>query len=234
VQWGFGKDKGMPHDEFVKRERETVEPIFERVCRRWADEGVLGPAVAWGYFPCNSRGDDLLVFDPDTGKERVRFTFPRQPREPFLCIADFFLPADSGRRDVLAAQCVTVGGAASKREKELFAADDYREYLYLHGLSVETAEALAEYQHRRIRRELGIDGDDSVELQGLFQQKYRGSRYSFGYPACPNLEDQRRLFELLRPERIGVVLNEDFQLEPEQSTSAIIVHHPAAKYFNIK
>jgi 5-methyltetrahydrofolate--homocysteine methyltransferase len=234
VQWGFGKDKGMPHEEFVKRERETVEPIFERVCRRWADEGVLQPRVAYGYFPCNSRGDDVIVFDPDTGKERVRFSFPRQPREPFLCIADFFLPVESGRRDVLAGHCVTVGDKASAREKELFKSDDYREYLYLHGLSVETAEALAEYFHRHIRGELGIVGDDSAELQGLFQQKYRGSRYSFGYPACPNLEDQRQLFELLAPERIGVVLNEDFQLEPEQSTSAIIVHHPAAKYFNIK
>jgi 5-methyltetrahydrofolate--homocysteine methyltransferase len=232
-QWQFSKG-ALPHEEFLRREREVVEPIFERVTKRWRDEGVLQPRVVYGYFPCNSDGDDLVVFHPDTGKEWVRFTFPRQPTGKYLCIADFFLPVSSGKRDVLAAHCVTVGAEASRKEKEIFAANDYREYLYLHGLSVETTEALAEYWHKVVRKELGIAGDDSPNLQQLFQQKYRGSRYSFGYPACPNLEDQRQLFELLQPERIGVGLTEEFQLEPEQSTSAVIVHHPAAKYFNIR
>ena len=232
-QWQFSKGS-LPHEEFLKRERETVEPLFERVSRRWADEGVLQPKLVYGYFPCNSDGDDLVVYHPDTRKEWVRFTFPRQPTGRYLCISDFFLPVSAGRPDVLGVHCVTVGAEPSRVEKELFKANDYREYLYLHGLSVETTEALAEFWHKHIRKELGIAGDDSPQLERLFQQKYRGSRYSFGYPACPNLEDQRQLFELLRPERIGVSLTEEYQLEPEQATSAIIVHHPAAKYFNIK
>ncbi len=166
-------------------------------------------------------------------REWVRFRFPRQTGGRQLCIADFFRSQDSGRLDVVAFHLVTMGGVASRHAHELFQANNYKEYLYFHGLSVESAEALAELWHKRIREELGIAGDDAPEIRKLFSQKYRGSRYSFGYPACPNLEDQQKLFVLLRPDRIGVQLSEEFQLHPEQSTSAIVVHHPQARYFNI-
>jgi 5-methyltetrahydrofolate--homocysteine methyltransferase len=194
---------------------------------------ILRPAVVYGYFPCNADGNDLVVWRDD-GSEWVRFTFPRQRRDRRLCLADFFRPVDSGERDVVAFHVVTMGRQASEATAELFAADRYREYLELHGVTVEMAEALAEYWHKRIREELGIAGDDADDLEELFDQGYRGSRYSFGYPACPDLEEQRKIFELLGPERIGVELSEEFQLHPEQSTSAVIVHHPEAKYFNAR
>ncbi len=166
--------------------------------------------------------------------EWVRFQFPRQTDERFLCISDFFRSTDSGEFDVIAVQAVTVGQRATQYTKELFEAGDYQDYLYLHGLSVETAEALAEYWHKIVRTELGIHEKDAAETKRLFAQGYQGSRYSFGYPACPNLEDQQKIFELLKPERISMTLTEEFQLVPEQSTTAIIVHHPDAKYFNIR
>ena len=168
----------------------------------------------------------------------MRFTFPRQPVDQRggtnLCLADYFVPLDAGRTDVVAFDLVTMGRKASLHSAELFKSDNYTDYLLFHGLSVESAEALAEMWHKRVREELGIAGQDSPQLAKLFHQGYQGSRFSFGYPACPNLEDQAKLFELLQPERIGVELSEEFQLEPEQSTSAIIVHHPDAKYFDIK
>jgi 5-methyltetrahydrofolate--homocysteine methyltransferase len=168
----------------------------------------------------------------------MRFTFPRQPKEQRggknQCLADYFASVDSGKVDVVAFDLVTMGRRASEYAMELFKADNYTDYLLFHGLSVESAEALAEMWHKRIREELGIAGADAADLNKLFHQGYQGSRYSFGYPACPNLEDQRGLFELLQPERIEVELSEEFQLHPEQSTSAIIVHHPQAKYFNIE
>jgi 5-methyltetrahydrofolate--homocysteine methyltransferase len=164
----------------------------------------------------------------------VRFTFPRQPAGKHLCLADFFAAKDSGRMDVVAFHLVTVGRRASEYSHELFKSDNYSDYLYFHGLSVESAEALAELWHKRIREELRIAGHDSPDLTRLFKQEYQGSRYSFGYPACPRLEDQEKLFALLNPSRSGVELSEEFQLEPEQSTSAIIVHHPEAKYFSIE
>jgi 5-methyltetrahydrofolate--homocysteine methyltransferase len=180
----------------------------------------------------SSEGNDLVVWtDTDRRTERLRFTFPRQRKERRLCIADFFRPVDSGDPDYAAFHVVTMGARATERERELFAADRYQEYLFLHGLSVEMTEALAEYWHWRIRDEWGFADEDGPTIAGLFRQQYRGSRYSWGYPACPNLEDQAKLDELLDLSRIGVTLTEEFQLEPEQSTSAIIVPHPEAKYF---
>jgi len=171
------------------------------------------------------------TISPQT-KELLRFTFPRQREGRRLCISDFFAPKTSGKMDVIGLSLVTIGAKASVETQKLFEAGEYTKYLYLHGLSVETAEALAEYHHKLMRAELGINADDSPHTRDLFHQKYRGSRYSFGYPACPNLEDQTKLFELLHPEEnVGVRLTTGFLLEPEQSTSAIVVHHPAAKYF---
>jgi len=194
---------------------------------------VLRPAVVYGYFPCNSQGNDLIVWRED-GSEWVRFGFPRQRRDRRLCIADYFRPVESGERDVVAFHVVTMGLEASEATARLFAANRYREYLELHGITVEMAEALAEYWHKRIREELDVAGDDSGDLEALFDLGYRGARYSFGYPACPDLEQQEKIFELLKPERIGVELSEEYQLHPEQSTSAIIVHHPEANYFNAR
>ena len=194
---------------------------------------VLRPAVVYGYFPCNADGNDLIVWD-EQGGERARFRFPRQRRDRRLCIADYFRPVGSGERDVVAFHVVTMGRAASEATARLFEANRYREYLELHGVTVEMAEALAEYWHKRIREELGIAGDDAPDMEALFDQGYRGARYSFGYPACPDLEEQTKIFELLDPARIGVELSEEYQLHPEQSTSAIVVHHPEAVYFNAR
>jgi len=192
-------------------------------------EGLLVPAVAWGYFAVNSEGDDLVVWKDDTRtQEWLRFTFPRQRKAPFLSISDFFR-VDTP--DYAGFHVVTMGSIASAREKELFAANKYQDYLFLHGLSVEMAEALAELWHRRIREEWGFADEDGPTLAGLFKQQYRGSRYSWGYPACPELEEQAKVAELLAIDRIGVALTEEFHLVPEQSTSAIIVPHPEAKYF---
>jgi 5-methyltetrahydrofolate--homocysteine methyltransferase len=232
TQWQFHRGKG-PREKFDDLIQNHVRPIYERWKARCAEEQILQPRVAYGYFPCQSEGNDLIVYAEDGRGVLVRFTFPRQASGRHLCIADFFRSRDSGCMDVLGCMLVTVGGRASEITKQLFEQHNYTDYLYLHGLSVEAAEALAELTHKRIREELGIADEDSPELSRLFRQGYRGSRYSFGYPACPNLEDQAKLFELLKPERIGVELSEEFQLEPEQSTSAIIIHHPEAKYFNI-
>jgi len=194
---------------------------------------VLVPRVVYGYFPCQSLGNDLIIYREDQKTEQLRFTFPRQPAGKHLCLTDFFASTASGRVDVVGFHLVTVGRRASEYAQQLFKSDNYADYLYFHGLSVESAEALAELWHKRIREELGIAGADALEVAKLFHQAYQGSRFSFGYPACPNLEDQVKLFELLNPSRIDVELTEEFQLDPEQSTSAIIVHHPEAKYFSI-
>jgi len=231
-QWQFKQGK-MPPDEYKAFVREKVKPIYDELQERSMREELLVPRVVYGYFKCQSEGNDLIVYDADDLSERVRFTFPRQPAGKHLCLADFFASRESERMDVVAFHLVTVGRRASEYAHELFKADNYTDYLYFHGLSVETAEALAELWHQCIRHELGIAQHDADELTHLFRQQYQGSRFSFGYPACPNLEDQEKLFTLLDPGRIDVSLTEEFQLEPEQSTSAIIVHHPEAKYFSI-
>ena len=196
--------------------------------------GWLEAAVVYGYYPCVSKADDLIILHED-GSERVRFSFPRQRRDRFLCLADFFRAEDSGDVDVVAFQLVTVGSRISEVTAELFEKDSYRDYLELHGLSVQLTEALAEMWHGRIREELGFGLETSGDLsEVLAHQAYRGSRYSFGYPACPDLEDRAKLVDLLAPERIGVSLSEGFQLVPEQATDAIVVHHPEAKYFNAR
>jgi 5-methyltetrahydrofolate--homocysteine methyltransferase len=209
--------------------REVAYPTFERLKKFCADEGILKPEVAYGYFPCRSDGNDLIVLRDDRETEWLRFSFPRQDHAEQLCLSDYFAE-DS---DVVALMAVTVGHEVSRRAKALFESDRYTDYLYLHGLGVETAEALAEFWHKRIRAEWGFGDDDAPEIAKLLKKNYRGCRYSFGYPACPDLEEQVKLFELLEPQRIGLALSEQFQLEPEQSTTALIVHHPAARYFNI-
>ena len=232
-QWGFKKGSTSP-EEYKRLLQETVEPTFERLKQQCRDEKILRPQVVYGYWPCASSGDDLIVFDPDdTSAEIERFSFPRQAARKRLCLSDFFRPVDAGERDVVGFTCVTMGVEVSHRAKQLFERDDYTEYLYMHGMGVETTEALAELWHKRMRAELGIGGEDSPKVRELFTQHYRGSRYSFGYPACPEMSDQEKLFRLLQPERIGCVLTENFQIDPEQSTSALVVHHPEAKYFNV-
>jgi 5-methyltetrahydrofolate--homocysteine methyltransferase len=231
-QWQF-KQGRTPPAEYEALVRQTVRPIYEELKERSKRKQLLAPRVVYGYFPCQSSGNDLIILQDDQSTERMRFTFPRQPSGKQLCLADFFAAKDSGRVDVVAFHLVTMGSRASEYSQELFRSDNYTDYLYFHGLSVEGAEALAELWHKRIREELGIAGEDAADVRRLFRQQYQGSRFSFGYPACPNLEDQSKLFELLDPARIGVALTEEFQLDPEQSTSAIIVHHPEAKYFSV-
>ncbi|HEV2836428.1 MAG TPA: methionine synthase, partial [Pyrinomonadaceae bacterium] len=231
-QWQFKQGK-TPPEQYQALVREKVVPVYEELKERSKRERLLVPKVVYGYFACQSSGNDLIVYD-ENQREQVRFTFPRQPAGKNLCLADFFASHESGRMDVVAFHLVTVGHRASEYAHELFKSDNYSDYLFFHGLSVETAEALAEFWHKRIRQELGIAGNDATNLTRLFHQQYQGSRYSFGYPACPRLEDQEKLFALLDPSRIDVSLTEEFQLEPEQSTSAIIVHHPEAKYFSIE
>ncbi len=226
--------------DYVRLVDEKYRPILHEMIAEAKQTGWLEPKVVYGYFPCNSEGNDVVVYAPEaaqpgnTKQELLRISFPRQREGRKLSIADFFLPKTSERLDVIGFSVVTVGQRASDLTKELFDRGDFTKYLYTHGLSVETAEALAEYMHKLMREELGIGGEDSKEVRDLFHQKYRGSRYSFGYPACPNLEDQVKIFALLHPEEnIGVRLTESYHLEPEQSTDAIVVHHPQAKYFVI-
>jgi 5-methyltetrahydrofolate--homocysteine methyltransferase len=232
-QWGLrgarGGD-GPSYDELVESEgRPRLRMWLDRV----KTEGVLEAAVVYGYWPCYSEGDDLVVLDPDNhSSELHRFTFPRQRRDRFLCLSDFFRSKDSGELDVVAFHLVTMGPKVAEVTGELFAKNAYRDYLELHGLSVQLTEALAEYWHARVRDELGFGTQDGDLDRMLREQAYRGSRYSFGYPACPNLEDRTKLVELLEPERIGVQLSEELQLHPEQSTDALVVHHPEAKYFS--
>jgi 5-methyltetrahydrofolate--homocysteine methyltransferase len=232
-QWQFKKG-ALSETEFEHMLEDTVVPIFERLKKQCKEEKVLDPKVVYGYFPVNSEGDDLIVWDsPGRGQEIERFRFPRQDGKKRLCISDYFRPVESGSADVLAMHCVTMGSRVSDVARALFEKNDYTEYLYMHGMGVECAEALAEMWHKRIRQEMGIAGEDSPRVRELFTQHYRGSRYSFGYPACPDMSDQEKLWKLIDPTRIGCVLTENWQIDPEQSTSAIIVHHPEAKYFNV-
>ncbi|MEV4942700.1 methionine synthase [Streptomyces zaomyceticus] len=222
-QWGL-KDA-----ETIETEgRPRLRALLDRIER----EGLVEAAVVHGWFPCVSKGDDLIVLDEDGG-ERTRFSFPRQQRGRRLCLADFHRAEDSGEVDAVALQVVTVGSRIGEETARLFAADRYRDYLELHGLSVQLAEALAEYWHARVRADWGIAGSsEPATLDGMLRTEYRGCRYSLGYPACPDLEDRAKIAALLRPERIGVELSEEYQLHPEQSTDAIVVHHPEASYFN--
>ena len=229
-QWQFRPDKTKTENDEEFKER--IRPVLREQLDIARKESLLVPGVAWGYFAVNSEGNDLVVWKDDSRtQEWMRFAFPRQQKPPFLCIADFFRSVETGDADYAAFHVATVGQRASEREKELFAEDRYQEYLLLHGLSVEMTEALAELWHRRIREEWGFADEDGPSLAGLFRQQYRGSRYSWGYPACPDLEDQVKVAELLGVDRIGVSVTEEYHLVPEQSTSAIIVPHPAAKYF---
>ncbi len=232
-QWQVRKGK-RSEAEYKKFVEENVYPDLERLKERAKNERLLEPKVVYGYFPCQSDGNDVIIYNDDLKTERMRFTFPRQSDDRLLCLSDYFASKNSGRIDVIAFSMVTMGKRASEYSAKLYAENNYKEYLYFHGLSVETAEALAELWHKKIREELGIAGKDAKEIKRLFSQGYQGSRYSFGYPACSNLEDHTKLFQLLQPEQIGVHLTEEFMLEPEQSTDAIIVHHPEARYFNVK
>lgn len=230
-QWGLKGAKNSYEDMVVNEGRPRLRALLNEA----QAHGWLNAAVVYGYFPCYSDGNDLVILHHEgvhKGTERVRFTFPRQRRDRRLCLSDFFRSKESGEVDVVSFHIVTMGQSVSEATGKLFAANNYREYLELHGLSVQLTEALAEHWHARIRDEIGFGYSDSESLDGLLDQEYRGSRYSFGYPACPDLEQQQQLCELLEPDRIGVSLSEEFQLHPEQSTSAIIVHHPEAKYFN--
>jgi 5-methyltetrahydrofolate--homocysteine methyltransferase len=241
-QWQL---KTASQSDYLRLVDEKFRPILRKLEEEVFESGLFAPAVVYGYFPAQSEGNDVIVYEApkqnprpcgtrweDGLPELLRFTFPRQREGRRLSIADFFSPKSSGKMDVLGVSLVTIGAAASAETQRLFEGGEYTKYLYLHGLSVETAEALAEFHHKKMREELGIGAEDAAEVRDLFHQKYRGSRYSFGYPACPNLEDQTKLFTLLKPEEnVGVRLTSGFLLEPEQSTSAIVVHHPGAKYF---
>jgi 5-methyltetrahydrofolate--homocysteine methyltransferase len=247
-QWQL---KTASQEDYAKLVEQKFRPIKKGLEEEVIANGLFEPKVVWGYFPAQGDGNDVVVYSaPDSSngnvgtsvharpveqsstKEFLRFTFPRQREGRKLCVSDFFASKSSGKMDVIGLSLVTIGAKASVETQRLFEAGEYTKYLYLHGLSVETAEALAEFHHKLMRQELGISGEDSPHIRDLFHQKYQGSRYSFGYPACPNLEDQTKLFALLHPEEnVGVRLTTGFLLEPEQSTSAIVVHHPAAKYF---
>jgi 5-methyltetrahydrofolate--homocysteine methyltransferase len=230
-QWGLKGNRG----EYEAMVESEGRPRLRALLNQVQSQGWLNAAVVYGYFPCVSEGNDLVVLNhegPDAGKERVRFSFPRQSRDRRLCLSDFFASRESGKIDVVSFHVVTMGSVVSDAAAKLFAENKYREYMELHGLSVQLTEALAEHWHARIREEMSVRDLDAPDLAGILDQGYRGSRYSFGYPACPDIEQQIQLCELLDPGRIGVELSEEFQLHPEQSTSAIIVHHPEAKYFN--
>lgn len=232
-QWGLKQARtgdGPTYEELVETEG---RPRLRGLLDQLQTGNLLEAAVVYGYFPCVSKDDDLILLD-DQGNERTRFTFPRQRRGRRLCLADFFRPEESGETDVVGLQVVTVGSRIGEETAKLFEANSYRDYLELHGLSVQLAEALAEYWHARVRSELGFAGDDPAEMEDMFALKYRGARFSLGYGACPDLEDRAKIARLLEPERIGVHLSEEFQLHPEQSTDAIIIHHPEAKYFNAR
>ncbi|GHH47431.1 methionine synthase [Streptomyces umbrinus] len=232
-QWGLKQARtgdGPTYEELVETEG---RPRLRGLLDQLQTGNLLEAAVVYGYFPCVSKDDDLILLD-EQGNERTRFTFPRQRRGRRLCLADFFRPEESGETDVVGLQVVTVGSRIGEETAKLFEANAYRDYLELHGLSVQLAEALAEYWHARVRSELGFAGEDPSDVEDMFALKYRGARFSLGYGACPDLEDRAKIAELLQPERIGVHLSEEFQLHPEQSTDAIVIHHPEAKYFNAR
>lgn len=229
-QWQLRPDEDESAAEFEDR----LEPEVRRVLSSLVASELLRPQVVYGYYPANSDGDDLIIWkDEERASELTRFSFPRQSAPPWLCIPDFFRPVESDQYDVAAFHIVTMGAAISERTAELFADDRYENYLKVHGLGVEMTEALAEYWHTRVREELGIAEADDATIRGLFRQRFQGGRYSWGYPACPDLEDNMKVADLLDAQRIGIEVGPEtgYQYQPEQTTSAIICHHPQAKYF---
>jgi len=233
-QWGFRK-QGRSLDDFLGWAKQELRPVLKRMLALTDAENILRPRAIYGYWKCAGQGNDLVLFEPDGATEACRFALPRQPKQDGECIADFVRDIEDGpaARDVIGLQVVTVGQKASDIARTWFEDNRYQDYLYLHGLSVEMAEAMAEYVHKRIRAEWGFGAEDDRDMDRMLQQGYRGGRYSFGYPACPKLEDQEPLLKLLDAERVGVSLSDEWQLHPEQSTSAIVLHHPRAKYFSV-
>jgi len=254
-QWGLKPSRAEDGASY----QELVDTVGRPRLRYWLDrilgEGMLDASVAYGYFPVVADGDDMIVLhhgdDPtgrlgqagllapdggsggELGTDRLRFNFPRQRRDKHLCLADFVRGRTTGQTDVVALQLVTAGAHVDKVTAKMFAANQYRDYMELNGLTMQLTEALAEYWHSRIRSELGVGGEDPTDIAGMFKLEYRGARFSLGYPACPEMEDRRKVVELLKPERMGVVLSEELQLHPEQSTDAFVFHHPEAKYFSV-
>jgi 5-methyltetrahydrofolate--homocysteine methyltransferase len=231
-QWGFRK-QGRSLDDFLGWAKQELRPVMKRMLALCEAEQILRPQAIYGYWKAAGQGNDLILFASDGTTEVARFGLPRQPRDDGDCIADFFRDVDDDVRDVIGLQVVTVGQKASDVARLWFEDNRYQDYLYLHGLSVEMAEAMAEYVHKRIRAELGFSAEDDRDMEKMLAQGYRGSRYSFGYPACPKLEDQAQILSLLQAERIGISLSDEWQLHPEQSTSAIVVLNPKAKYFSV-
>jgi 5-methyltetrahydrofolate--homocysteine methyltransferase len=234
-RWGYRR-AGMAKADYDKLIDGTVRPEFEALKARCKADGLLKPAVSYGYFECNASGESVVLWDPAApGKRRelARLAFPRQAEGARRCIADYFLPLSDSRTDLIALQVCTVGMRAAEHSKRLYEDNRYKDYLLFHGLSVEAAEALAEYWHAKVRAELGITGQDGAGIADFVVQKYQGSRYSFGYPACPDLEQNRILCRLSESEKVGVTVSEGLEMVPEQTTSAFIVHHPQAKYFNV-
>jgi len=230
---GVIRPRGENEKEYRDWARHEIDPILTDLIARSEAEGVIQPQAVYGYFPCQSDGNTLIVYDPqDRERERCRFDFPRQQKGRGQCISDFFRSRESGAIDIVAFQLATIGQHASDYARAIFDTDQYQQYLYWHGLNVETTESLAEFVHQRIRGELGFASEDARAIGDMIKQRYRGSRYSFGYPACPNLSDQDKILDLLEADRIGVRLGDEDQLWPEESTSAIVVHHPQAKYFS--
>ncbi|MEB3179275.1 MAG: methionine synthase [Nostocaceae cyanobacterium] len=232
-QWQFRKPKEQTKEEYQAFLQEKVYPILETWKQRIIAEKLLQPQVIYGYFPCHAEGNTLYIYEPANHQQQVAsFEFPRQKSQRRLCIADFFAPKESGIIDVFPMQAVTVGEIATEFGQKLFADNQYTDYLYFHGMAVQVAEALAEWTHARIRRELGFSAEEPDNIRDMLAQRYRGSRYSFGYPACPNIQDQYKQLELLGADRIKMYMDESEQLYPEQSTTAIITYHPVAKYFS--
>ncbi|MBI1242774.1 methionine synthase [Umezakia ovalisporum] len=236
-QWQFRKPKEQSKEEYQVFLHEKVYPVLENWKQRIIAENLLHPQVIYGYFPCQAEGNTLYVYDlnyrgAENPEVRASFEFPRQKSLRRLCIADFFAPKELGVIDVFSMQAVTVGEIATEFAQKLFADNQYTDYLYFHGLAVQVAEALAEWTHARIRRELGFGGEEPDNIRDILAQRYQGSRYSFGYPACPNIQDQYKQLELLDTHRINLYMDESEQIYPEQSTTAIIAYHPLAKYFS--
>jgi 5-methyltetrahydrofolate--homocysteine methyltransferase len=227
-RWGYRRGK-MSKDEYSELTEKTVLPLYTRLKDQSLADGWLQPQVAYGYFRCQSQQDQVLV---ESANGQKTFTFPRQTAAPHLCIADYFRSAEEGD-DIVGFFVVTIGEKLAEQTRELYETDSYHDYLMLHGLGVELTDALAEYWHEQMRIEMGIQQQPSADVAGYVAQSYQGSRYGFGYPACPDLDAHQPLFELLQPERIGIGLTESYEMVPEMSTSAIVVHHPQAKYFAV-